>query len=206
MSARQTATGWLIRSAYQLDLRRVANDVQRELAGENKVPRTPLPTFATAGDVRRYVSAYWSRNSWREDRIKAAGVFWPLDWSSHPEVFHTRLLEAGGNDGDCDDFHTFYAHCLETVPDVEQVVLVSSGIGWREGHTCCAYRIGGQWFHVDYLTVTPIPDPNEIPRLTALDYSNGAHDFAPWYVFETTDFKLLATGPDGRLPQRMLEA
>ena len=68
--------------------------------------------------------------------------------------------EYAGGDGDCDDYHNWFAACLRLVPKVEDVMLVSSGYKGG-GHTTCCYRMDGQWYHVNY-KITPIDSPSTL--------------------------------------------
>lgn len=185
-----------IRAAYALNLRTWANKRQRELTGEVDAERTPLPSFDAPAALEEYAL---SRFEYRKDSGKLGGLVYPLDWITEPEVFHARLLDGEVDDGDCDDFHAFVAACLELIPSVREVYLLSSGFRRRKGHTSCVYRQGEQWYLFDY-EIEPIDDPNDAPRRVALTYSKPTSDHVPWYVFETTDHEPVAIGPRGRIP------
>lgn len=188
-----------IKLAYKLGLRRWANNRQRALTGENKDQRVDkLLEVATPGEIRAYAKHH--NYKWRKDATRIGGKAWPLDWVSEPEVFQWRLEQDPfpEGDGDCDDYHAWYAACLTKVPNVDKVILCSTGYPGG-GHTTCAFKYKGDWFHVNY-SVAKINDPNDIPRIVA-EWGTDApkEPKVLWYVFEDLDFNALAIGPKGRI-------
>jgi hypothetical protein len=202
-------TGIIIRLAYALGIRRWLNERQRKLTGETDATHTPLPLFGSPEEMIAYID---ERFEWRKDVSgRLGGRVWPLDWVSHPEVFQTRL-EYGrvDGDGDCDDYHAWCAACLERMPTVHEVYLLSSGFAassswwwpWRAwgGHTTCVYRDVDGWHLIDY-KISDIDDPNHAPELVATRYSDDGSSWVPWFVFEGVDGEAVAVGPNGRLEE-----
>ena len=194
--------GFLLQLVYFLHLRGPANDFQRWLKREHKLPRVPL----LVADSPRAIVAYAKEHGyiWRKDATRVGGLLLPLDWVTHPEVFQAKLEQDPypGGDGDCDDYHNWVAACLRKIPTVEKVYVVSSGYKGG-GHTTCCYKQYGEWFHVNY-QINAIKDPNDIPEIVAKwGTDEGDKVKVTFYVFEEAypHWQLAACGPSGKVPQ-----
>lgn len=184
---------------YRFGWRERANRIQRRLAGEHNAPRAELPGFISPEEIEAYARA---RFDWRKDELKTSGriggFMVPLDWISDPEVFQHRLAREAVADGDCDDYHWWFAECLDRLPaeaGVRDVMLVSSSLGWTGGHTSCVYRVEDDgWYHVDY-EIRRIPDPFAVPNDVAQRYADTeAEEVVQWWVMETLDNEAYAIG------------
>lgn len=190
-----------IKLAYKLGLRKWSIKRQRELTGEKKDERVDrLLEVATPGEIRAFAQAH--KYTWRPDATRVAGKVFPLDWVSEPEVFQWRLEQDPfpEGDGDCDDYHYWFAHCLLSVPGIIRENVVMCSVGYPGGgHTTCAYKYKDRWFHVNY-KISEIDDPNDIPRIVA-EWGTDApkEPKVLWYVFEDLEFNPLAIGPKGKI-------
>lgn len=187
-----------IRLAYFLRLRGVFNNLQRWLKGEHDAPRSPLLRFDTPDELRRYVH---ERFVYRLDQARVGGIAFPLDWITEAEVFQARLENRSNIDGDCDDYHNWFARCLQTMTGVSKVYLLSLGyVGG--GHTVCVYKYGKNWFLCDY-KIYPLNDPNNAPMKVAARRTKDKDDpSVSFFVFESIDpeFRAVAIGPNDRVP------
>jgi hypothetical protein len=189
--------GFWIRVAYWLHLRKWVNDVQRRFK-EKDAKRSKLPTFSTPWAVPDYVTK--NKYKWREDSTRLGGWVIPLDWISHEEVFQARLDSDSFPEGigDCDDRHSWAAHCYALIPAVSRVYRVSVGYEGR-GHTVCVFKMNDQWY-LDNYGLKEISDPNEVPGIIAAwGTKKGGLVKPTWYVFENLDFTAEAVGLKGRV-------
>lgn len=192
--------GFWIRIAYALRLRGFVVRIQRRIKGERKAPREALPQFATPEDLETYIRA---RFEYRRDQTRVGGFMLPLDWVTHEEVFHARLLDPELPDGDCDDYAFFVARALLLISGVSDVLLLSSGYKGG-GHTTCVYRYKSNWYLFNY-KIQLIDDPNNAPQLVSNWGSR--RDARPaktnFYVFEYVDdnrmWRPAAICPKGRI-------
>lgn len=170
---------------FVLRLRLLLNNAQQWLV-ERDARRSAVPRFATADDAVRYVS---SKFEWREDKLKG----WiPLDWSSDPEVFQSRL-ERGVPSGDCDDYHAWVCAALAQIPAVTDIVRLSVWT-WTNGHTTCLYREDGVLYLVDY-EIYPVAHIQQ--AITHICEKYGYDEMKARWIVETPDLKrLVATTPD----------
>lgn len=184
-----------IHLAYLLRLRRPFNSFQRWWK-ERGAEKSPLFLADHPLDVLRFAKEH--KFEWREDATRIGGWTVPLDWVSDPRVFQARLEKDPfpEGDGDCDDYHYWFATCVSKIPGVGRVVLCSSGFR-KGGHTTCAYEWEGGWWLVNY-EVSRIDDPNDIPRIVA-EWARGEGAESLWHVFEDLEFNALAIGPKGKL-------
>lgn len=198
--------------------RRAANWLQRRGNGEHKAERRPLPTSAeyegTRLETPEQLEAYAQKHfKYRRDSGRLGGFVYPLDYVTEPEVFQARLESGAVRDGDCDDYHHWFARCLEQLENPPTEVLALSS-GFRRakgatdadgnklprqgGHTTCVYLQGGNWYHVNY-RIRLVENPNDAPRLVAEKHGDPSDPRVPWYVFETTSFRRVRSSPKGRL-------
>jgi hypothetical protein len=194
-------TGFFIKLAYLLRLRGPANSFQRWLKKEHKAPRVKLLEASTPQQIRDFAKEHGYK--WRKDATRVGGWVLPLDWVTHPEVFQAKLKQDPypGGDGDCDDYHNWFAACLRKIPSVEKVYVVSSGYPGG-GHTTCCYKQDGKWYHVNY-KIAEIDNPNDIPDIVAVWGTDAPKKpKVTFYVFEHAypQWKAAATGPNGKVP------
>jgi len=189
--------------ALGVNLRRIVNGLQRLLNREPWWPRAPLPLFATPGDVEDYIRG---RFAWRKDGTRLGGLFLPLDYVTHPEVFQAQLETEGGVDGDCDDHHFWVATVLQTVPGVAWAHTLSCV--WKGGgHTTCLYEHNGVIRLFNYRigpAIVGTITKKQAAAAAALDvlaWANAKHaEDEPdvtkltFWVLETTGQRLVATG------------
>jgi hypothetical protein len=166
------------------------------------MPRSRLFEGKTPNEIRDYATS--NGYKWRRDETRVGGWLMPLDWVTHPEVFQAKLEQSPypGGDGDCDDYHNWFAACLSKLPSVQRVYIVSSGYPGG-GHTTCCFKQNGAWYHVNY-NIAPIGDPNKIPQIVA-DWGDRKHkkgNEVTFYVFEHAypQWKAVAIGPNGKVP------
>ena len=190
-----------------LNLRGIGNAIQRRWKREHKAPRAELVHADSPQGIRQF--ALSMKYKWREDATRVGKKKLLLDWVSHPRVFQWRMEQDPfpEGDGDCDDYHNWFAACLRLLPEavgVSNVMVVSSGYPGG-GHTTCAYEQNGKKYHVNY-RIAEITDFNDIPQIVA-DWA-AAKDKEPvgsyhvtFYVFEAAypQWKLLACGPKGKV-------
>lgn len=180
--------------AFALRLRGASILLQRWLKKEHKAKRAELLRAANPADIRQYALDH--KYTWRKDATRVGGIMIPLDWVSEPEVFQARLEDAHPSDGDCDDYHFWFASCLKLIPSVDEVLLVSVGYPGG-GHTVCAYRQGEQKYLVNY-GIQPIDSFDAIPSVIARwGVDDGKEPDVLWYAFESMKepFTALAVGP-----------
>lgn len=196
-----SAAIWLF---FALGLRARVNNVQRWLAGEKNAPRKPLPDFDTPEELERYAQR---RFQYRKDSVAAKGALGlgvPLDWYTDPEVFQERLETGAVLDGDCDDYHWWFATCLERIPEVDAVMVLSSGfkgepipilgLPYLNGHTTCVFRRKSKWYLVDYTISLLGDEPWNAPEVVALRYSADGSDDVLFAAFERLNNDLVAVG------------
>ena len=186
-----------------LNFRGIGNSLQRWLKGETKMPREDLVECKTPQQIRDH--ALYHGYKWRKDATRLGGKVFPLDWVTHPKVFQWKLTQDPypQGDGDCDDYHNWFAACLRLLPpeaNISRVMVVSSGYPGG-GHTTCAYEQNGRKHHVNY-RIREIADFNDIPQIVA-DWSDKEATGVPvtFYVFEAAypKWKALAVGPWGKV-------
>ncbi len=195
--------GLWISLAYALRLRGLFNSLQRRLKGEHNLPRAELFKAKTPQEIRDFATS--NGYTWRPDETRIGGWRMPLDWVTHPKVFQAKLESDGypEGEGDCDDYHNWFAACLRLVPGVSRVLVVSSGYPGG-GHCTCAYELDGQKYWVNY-RIQEIDDFNDIPQLTA-DWANerkGEGNDVTFYVFERAypKWEAVAIGPKGKVEE-----
>lgn len=173
-----------IRVAYVLHLRGPAVKLQRWLKREHRARRSELIKAQSPADIRQY--AVDNDYEWRKDETRVGGWMMPLDWVTEPEVFQARLEDSVPKDGDCDDYHFWFASCLKEVESVDEVIMLSVGYPGG-GHTVCVYRQGTEWYLVNY-KIQPIPGPMDAPKIIA-EWGTDAPKTPEvlWYVFESME-------------------
>jgi hypothetical protein len=183
-----------INVAFLLRLRWPAVKWQRWLKKEHKAKRSKLITAETPEDIRQY--ALDNKYKWRPDQVRVAGKFLPLDWVTDPEVFQARLEDEVPKDGDCDDYHFWFASVLETLDSVDEVIMASVGYPGG-GHTVCGFLRHGKKYLVNY-KIQEIDNFDDIPQIIAEWGTDAPKEPAVlWYVFESMEKKwtAMAVGP-----------
>lgn len=178
---------WLF---FKLGGRPFFNKLQRRYVGEHKAARTPIPSFQTPEEIERF--ARQNGYEWREDSGRLGGFVFPLDWVSEPEVFQRRLELAEIADGDCDDYHAWFAHALRQLPDDQRIgVVYLCSIGYRKdgkrsGHTTAAFQRGSHAYGVDY-SIRIVSDLLSWPSEVVKRRSDGNNPRPDWAVIEDAD-------------------
>jgi hypothetical protein len=192
---------WLPFGRY-LNFRGIGNAIQRRWKREHKDDRSELFRGKKPQSIRDF--AVESKYKWREDATRVGKKKLLLDWVSHPKVFQARMEKDPfpQGDGDCDDYHNWFAACLRLVPGTDNVMVVSVGYP-KGGHTVCAYAYEGKKYLVNY-RIQEIADFNEIPDIIAkwgTKKKEGVEPKVTFYVFEKAypQWKLMACGPKGRV-------
>lgn len=193
---------FLVRLFFFLRLRKPVNNFQRWWRNEHKAKRVPLPTFKAPGELEDYIRA---RFKWRPDGTRLGRWFLPLDYISHPEVFHARILDGvRDNDGDCDDFHAFCAEVLDTMPKIDAAYLHS--VVWNGGgHTTALYKVGEAYIGFNYkiadgaIIGSSLAEVADLWADMVLQWAQDKREGEPelrikFWCLETPDHKLEAVG------------
>jgi hypothetical protein len=187
-----------------LRLQVIGNAIQRTIKGEFLLPRKDLPVFKSPLEVEEYIN---SRFEWRPDQLKVGQKRIGLDYITNPRVFQAKLDSNVIGDGDCDDYHTWFAHCLQKIKEVycghERMVqrpfLVNTlSFVWKGGgHTVAVYTLFGQLYLVDYgIRIVPTKvNRTEWLVNNILDrYADGAP--LRFFVFQDTKLRVQACNED----------
>ena len=174
--------GFWFRIFYILNLRVISIKLQRWLM-ERKAPRAPLPKFDSVDDILQYLKV--RDYTWRRDGFRFLGIFIPLDWPTHPEVFQASLLDHNTEEEDCDGFHLYVATLASEF--AEDVALCST-LYPGGGHTACAVKENGEWTFINYYTKTKVDELLDIPQLIA-SWGSPKKPKVKAYVIEDLDFK-----------------
>lgn len=168
---------------YACRLRRPLNSLQRWIAGDHKAKSTSLRWCSSPADVRNILDRF----DWRKDGTRIGGIFFPLDFVSKATVTQARLYNKHAVDGDCDDAHHYAAMQLLRMVDVDEVYHVTIGYPGG-GHLACVYSYRGNWWLMNYGTVTKLVDGLESVADVLMAWADHPGKKPRWLVFETVDF------------------